>query len=154
MKYIKNYKSPLGNIVLESDGKFLTKLDFSCECEENDDLEIFARCKAWLDMYFNGEKPDFNIDYKLENISDFSKKVLEIVSKIPYGETMTYGEISKLISDRMSSQAVGSAVGKNPICIIIPCHRVIGFNNLGGYSKGMDKKIKLLEIEGIIGKNG
>lgn len=113
------------------------------------------RQKKWLDRYFNGEKPKISeIDLSPKG-SEFAKKVWEILCKIPYGEVTTYGEIAKKIAktmnkDKMSAQAVGGAVGHNPISIIIPCHRVVGSNgSLTGYAGGIDKKISLLKHEGV-----
>lgn len=150
------YKSPIGDILLVSDGEYLTGLYFTSSKSIdkvkgiNENKEVFALTSKWLDKYFNGENPNYlDIPLKL-NGSDFCLKVWKILSTIPYGTVTTYGDIAKLIDKRMSSQAVGYAVGHNPISIIIPCHRVIGKNNnLTGYGGGIDKKVKLLEIEGI-----
>ena len=122
---------------------------------ENDDLEIFISTKQWLDRYFAGDKPNIS-ELALEpSGGEFRKIVWEILCKIPYGETITYGEIAKKVAIKMnkksmSSQAVGGAVGHNPISIIIPCHRVVGVKgNLTGYAGGIDKKVRLLEHEGV-----
>lgn len=154
MEYYNEYLSPLGKIILKSDGTYLTGLCFSDEiiCKK-DDLDIFNRTKKWLDIYFNGENPNFNLNIKLDNVTAFQRQVLNIVQKIPYGERMTYGMIAQEIEKernikKMSSQAVGNAVGHNPICIVIPCHRVIGANNnLVGYRYGLVKKRELLKLE-------
>ncbi len=155
----------MGDIILTSDGIYLTGLWFSTirflnlreikKEQINNDLQIFKQTKTWLDKYFNNEMPSINdIPIKLKG-SDFSMEVWEILKSIPYGKTITYGEIAKIIANkrkikRMSSQAVGYAVGHNPISIIIPCHRVVGANNnLTGYSSGLDIKIKLLEHEKV-----
>ncbi len=109
----------------------------------------------WLDIYFSGEVPDFTPPYRLENATEFRKEVLKRVASIPHGETTTYGKIAKSIAKergiaKMSARAVGSAVGWNPICIIIPCHRVIGSDgSLTGYGGGMENKISLLKLEGM-----
>lgn len=119
----------------------------------NKENNITEKTKHWLDIYFAGVNPDFMPPLNPTG-SDFRQKVWEILLKIPYGKTITYNEIAKEIAKqrnikRMSAQAVGGAVGHNPISIIIPCHRVIGSNgSLTGYSGGIDKKIKLLNIEG------
>ena len=115
----------------------------------DDDLAIFKQTKQWFEDYFNGLNPQ--IDFKLKaDGSQFRQKVWKILSEIPYGETLTYGEIASRISPNMSSQAVGGAVGHNPISILIPCHRVIGRDGkLTGYAAGLDKKIELLKIENI-----
>ena len=161
MKYRNTYNSKLGLIYLESDGKYLTGLWFdsskdSLKHQDNyliKDLPIFKETKKWLDLYFSSKIPDFTPKYKLENLTPFRKMVTDIMLKIPYGEVITYGDIAKEIAKKrglkkMSSQAVGQAVGHNPICLIIPCHRVIGQNyNLTGYGGGIENKVKLLEIE-------
>ena len=162
MIYISKYKSKLGNITLASDGINLTGLWFngqkyflaSVEKEiEEKNLEIFDKAKLWLDKYFSGEKVSPNeLRLKPEG-TDFRRKIWKILCEIPYGKTTTYGQIAKILAQRdnkksYSAQAVGGAVGHNPISIIIPCHRVIGVNgNLTGYAGGLEKKKKLLEIE-------
>ncbi len=157
MLYESFYDSPLGKIILKSDGKALTGLAF---CNESikvpssaaRSLPMFAESIRWLDIYFHGGIPDFIPALSLEGTT-FQKEVWEILKSIPYGGTMTYGEIGKVIAKRknmkrMSSQAIGQAVGHNPIAIIIPCHRVIGANNkMTGYAGGIDKKIALLNLE-------
>ena len=116
-------------------------------------MPIFDETKKWLDIYFSGKNPDFTPKYKIENLTPFRKQVIGIMNEIPYGKTITYNDIAKEIAkskgiERMSAQAVGGAVGWNPICIIIPCHRVIGSDgSLTGYGGGINNKIKLLEIE-------
>ena len=116
-------------------------------------MPIFDKTIKWLDIYFSGQEPDFTPEYKIENLTPFRKQVIDIMNKIPYGKTITYNDIAKKIAkskgiEKMSAQAVGGAVGWNPICIIIPCHGVIGTNgSLVGYGGGINNKIKLLEIE-------
>lgn len=161
-KYI--YKTPDGfsNMVMNSDGEYLTGLWFEAsrdsskntiECEEKD-LEIFKETSKWLDIYFSGKTPDFTPKYKIENLTPFRQEVIDIMNSIEFGKTLTYNAISKIIAKkkgikRMSAQAVGGAVGWNPICIIIPCHRVVGTNgSLTGYGGGIKNKISLLELEG------
>ena len=115
-------------------------------------LPIFDETIRWLNIYFSGKAPDFTPKIKMKT-SDFRKSVWKILLTIPYGQTMTYGEIAKIIAkqkglSRMSAQAVGGAVGHNSISLIIPCHRVVGTNgSLIGYAGGIDKKIKLLTLE-------
>lgn len=161
MDYINYYESPLGRIMMASDGATLTGLWFedqkffaqglSQEYKETD-LPIFQHTVEWLNIYFNGKNPDFTLPISIRTTS-FRSRVYEILLAIPYGQTMTYGEIANLIaksseSKSMSAQAVGGAVGHNPISIIIPCHRVIGSDGrLIGYAGGIDKKAKLLELE-------
>ena len=112
-------------------------------------MSIFKKAKQWFEDYFNGKNPQINFQLKPEG-SKFRQKVWKILSEIPYGETLTYGEIASQISPNMSAQAVGGAVGRNPISILIPCHRVLGSDRkLTGYAAGLDKKIELLKIENI-----
>ena len=116
---------------------------------QDDELAIFKEVKQWFDDYFDGLNPKIDFRIKPEG-SEFRLKVWKILSEIPYGQTLTYGEIASRISPKMSAQAVGGAVGHNPIAILIPCHRVLGANGrLTGYAGGKDRKIELLKIEGI-----
>ncbi|TRW25579.1 methylated-DNA--[protein]-cysteine S-methyltransferase [Criibacterium bergeronii] len=163
MDFTKHYNSPLGGITLASDGEALIGLWFdgqkyfadTLESEhEEKNLEIFDETTRWLDIYFSGKNPDFTP--KLSMIcSGFRQSVWEEILKIPYGKTTTYKEIAVKIAkksgqEHMSAQAVGGAVGHNSISLIIPCHRVIGTNGkLTGYAGGIDKKIWLLEHEGV-----
>lgn len=156
MGYLNRYISPLGDITLSSDGEALTGLWFDGQkyfadtisgdtSEKN--LPVFDTAKRWLDLYFKGNAPDFIPPLNLRG-SGFRKAVWDILLTIPFGQTMTYGQIAARFSSRMSAQAVGGAVGHNPVAIIVPCHRVLGANgNLTGYAAGLDKKIKLLELE-------
>ena len=161
MTYTYHYHSPLGGITLSSNGKELTGLWFDGQkyfgdilpekCKEMN-FPIFEKTKCWLDIYFSGKKPDFTPPLKMET-TPFRKAVWQIMLTIPYGETMTYGEIAKKIAlqkgiPKMSAQAVGGAVGHNSISLIIPCHRVVGTNgSLTGYAGGIDKKVQLLTLE-------
>ena len=163
MEYIYHYESPLGRISLLSDGNSLTGLWFdessrhrpkiSGEREEKY-LPVFGETVKWLDIYFSGKDPGFTPSLKPQG-SPFRKAVCEIMLTIPYGKTMSYGEIAKRIAKerglkKMSAQAVGGAVGGNSISLIVPCHRVIGANgSLVGYGGGLDRKIKLLKLEGV-----
>ena len=119
---------------------------------EEKEVALFEKVKQWLDIYFSGKQPDFTVPLHFTG-TDFQNAVWEILCTIPYGQTMTYGEIAKQIAvkkglPRMSAQAVGGAVGHNEISIIVPCHRVVGTNgSLTGYAGGIDKKIKLLQLE-------
>lgn len=166
MDYIFHYASPLGKITLASDGEALVGLWFegqkyfadtlSSEHTESE-LPVFAQTAKWLDIYFSGKAPDFIPPLRLR-LTEFRRAVCEIMLTIPYGQTMTYGEIADIIAKQknlsgMYAQAVGNAVGHNPISIIIPCHRVIGANgSLTGYAGGLDKKSRLLELENVIKK--
>lgn len=163
MIYKKTYETPnnFSNIIMNSNGEYLTGLWFegsrdlskhNIDCEEKE-LEIFREAKRWLDIYFSGKNPDFIPKYKIENLTSFRKQVIDIMNKIQYGKTITYNDIAKEIAnlkgiEKMSAQAVGGAVGWNPICIIIPCHRVVGTNgSLTGYGGGIRNKIALLMHE-------
>ena len=156
--YRMNYVSPLGVITLQSDGEHLTGVSFGgCDNAEKSKTAapVFEQTVRWLDMYFGGRIPDFTPPVKLD-VTPFCREVCEILLTIPYGQTVTYGEIAKIIAERrgirrMSAQAVGGAVHKNPIAIIIPCHRVVGSDgSLTGYAAGLDIKEKLLRTEKII----
>ena len=122
---------------------------------EEKDLSVFCSTKEWLDIYFSGRQPDFTPAYRIDGLTSFRKEVTDIMQTIPFGKTMTYGEIATLIAQKrgirkMSAQAVGGAVGWNPLCIIIPCHRVLGADkSLTGYGGGIKNKIALLKLEGI-----
>lgn len=161
MQYIWKYNSPLGEIFMSADGVGLTALCFKAqkyfagkikEEYSEERLPIFEETMQWLDTYFNGDKPNFTPEIHLEG-TPFQMKVWKILSKIPYGETVTYKEIATQLAQengiaRMSAQAVGGAVGRNPISIIVPCHRVIGTDGkLTGYAGGLDKKEYLLSLE-------
>ena len=163
MEYIHHYESSFGGITMASDGKALMGLWFDGQkyfadgLEDNPEekmLPIFEQTDKWLDIYFSGKMPDF-IPPLIMKTTEFRKDVWNILLSIPYGKTMTYGEIAERIAKQrgikvMSAQAVGSAVGHNSISLIIPCHRVIGTKgNLTGYAGGMEKKVKLLKLEGV-----
>lgn len=161
MTYIYHYDSPLGGITVSSNGREITGLWFDGQKYFGDtlpedykekDLPVFKQTKKWLDIYFSGKAPDFTPPIKMETTS-FRKAVWEIMLTIPFGQTMTYGEIADSIAKqkgvaKMSAQAVGGAVGHNSISLIIPCHRVVGTNgNLTGYAGGIEKKVRLLTME-------
>ena len=154
MEYFCFLNSPIGELTLVSNGKSLVELIFGkVEMEgltNNENLEIFKQTKNWLSRYFNGEKP-VSSELNLEPFgSPFRRKVWEALLKIPYGKTKSYKEISEIVSPnkKMAARAVGAAISKNPIPIIIPCHRVIGSNGkLTGFSGGIEKKIFLLNHE-------
>lgn len=158
MKYVHHYESPLGIMTMSSDGESLSGLWFG-DCLENEYeekmLPVFEETVKWLDIYFGGNIPNFTPTLSVKT-TEFRKKVCDIMLTIPYGKTMTYGEIANMLAKqcgmkRMSAQAVGGAVGHNPIALIIPCHRVMGANGkLTGYAAGIDRKEKLLKLEGII----
>lgn len=162
MTYICKVNSKIGNITLASDGENLTGLwlegqkyyakTINDEIIEKD-LPIFKETKKWLQDYFEEKIPKTLLKLKPEG-SNFRQDVWKILCEIPYGEVITYGDIAKKLEykyhKKMSAQAVGGAVGHNPISIIIPCHRVVGSNgSLTGYAGGIDKKIKLLQLEKV-----
>ncbi len=150
------YHSRLGNIVyMIKDGKLLS-LSFSDECFLSDD-EIDSHCsrkvRKWLDDYFSWKMPCIDFEYSLEECTSFQKIVLEETMKIPYGQTITYHALSERVKERlqkknMSCQAIGQALKKNPIALVIPCHRVIGKEDrLVGYAYGIERKRELLALE-------
>ena len=163
MTYKWFYKTPEGfdDMYMNSDGDYLTGLWFVgskdvskhiVDCKEKE-LSVFKETCQWLDIYFSGESPDFTPKYKINNLTPFRKEVIDIMNTIPFGSTLTYKDISKMIADKrgikkMSSQAVGGAVGHNPVSLIIPCHRVVGTDgSLTGYAGGIEKKRQLLTLE-------
>ena len=159
MQYTATYSSPMGMIVLESDGEVLTGLRFvddpkapqqaieTIPTETTDTLPIFEKVRQWLDDYFASKRP-LNVPRLGPQGTAFQKRVWTALFTIWYGQTKTYGEIAKMVDCR-SAQAVGQAVGANPIALIIPCHRVIAAHGeIGGYEYGTGIKKKLLELEG------
>ena len=163
MLYYKKVASPLGEITLRSDGEALTGLWFADDKHYGAkdiagaalaDLDVFTQAEAWLAKYFAGREPKVSLPLKLQG-SEFQMQVWRLLQDIPYGRLVTYGDIAKKIAAqkgvvRMSAQAVGGAVGHNPLCIIVPCHRVVGANgSLTGYGGGMWRKVRLLELEKV-----
>ncbi|MBR5042066.1 MAG: methylated-DNA--[Bacteroidales bacterium] len=161
MDYTWHYDSPLGGMTLASNGEALVGLWFdgqryfaeALDAEHQEEmLPVFDDTCRWLDIYFSGKNPDFTPKLNMRT-SAFRKRVWEIMLTIPFGQTMTYGEIAAQIAKekglkKMSAQAVGGAVGHNSISLIIPCHRVVGANgSLTGYAGGIDKKVRLLQME-------
>lgn len=163
-KYFYQTPEEFSDIMMISDGEYLTGLWF---VESKDArkhaldgkeqfLPVFEDTVRWLDIYFAGKEPDFTPAYKINELTEFRKEVSDYMKTIPYGETVTYGEIAASIAKkrgikRMSAQAVGGAVGWNPISIIIPCHRVMGANHaITGYGGGIKNKIALLKLEGHV----
>ena len=165
MIYTTHYDSPMGDIMLAArdnsliglwiDGQKYYLGNIKEDIAFGDDVEVHIKAKDWLDRYFGGGKPSISGLPLAPEGSDFAKSVWDILREIPYGETTTYGAIANRIAKdkglpRMSAQAVGGAVGHNPISIIIPCHRVVGTSgSLTGYAGGIDKKIWLLTHEGL-----
>lgn len=161
MIFIQHYDSPLGGILLAANETGLTGLWFDGQkffardlpaerVEQN--TPALSEVKRWLDIYFAGKEPDFMPPLHPSGFA-FRRSVWDILLRIPYGQTTTYGEIARQLAEkqgrpRIAAQAVGGAVGHNKISIIIPCHRVVGTNgSLTGYAGGIDKKVKLLEWE-------
>lgn len=164
MVYTKKYNSPIGVCLLAADDKNLIGLWFEgqkyyCPISDSKEYspqnEILKNTESWLNAYFEGRNPSISEIPLMPRGSDFQQEVWRILCEIPYGEVITYGEIAKIIArkqgkERMSAQAVGGAVGHNPISIIIPCHRVIGANqSLTGYAGGVNKKRWLLKHEQV-----
>lgn len=164
MNYKTEYNSSIGKLMIASDGEKIVGLwmegqKYFANAIKNEviieeDLSVFKKAKEWLDRYFEGKKPSID-ELPLAPIgSPFRQKIWNMLCEIPYGKVITYGDIAKRIAkleniESMSSQAVGGAVGHNPISIIIPCHRVVGAGgSLTGYAGGIDKKVRLLEHEG------
>ena len=157
------YQTPEGfdDMLICTDGEVLTGLWFEGSRDDNkQSLGIVESRRAtslqppiiqdtcrWLDIYFSGRQPDFTPAYRMEGLTPFRKAVLDVVCEIPFGQTMTYGDVAKRLDVR-SAQAVGGAVGWNPICLVVPCHRVMGANGkLTGYGGGLHNKIALLRHE-------
>ena len=157
------YKTKEGfdDLVMTSDGEVLTGLSFveSRKLEGSGTscghamLPVFQECRRWLDLYFSGREPGFLPPYALCGASEFRLEVSRLMLEIPFGQTVTYGELAKAVACRrglpkMSAQAIGGAVGWNPLCLIIPCHRVIGAQGkMTGYGGGLHNKLALLAHE-------
>ena len=156
-----HYTSPLGEMLLAADERGLTGLWLEGQkpdpaglpaAHEERRTPILAEAARWLDVYFSGREPDFAPKLHLIG-SDFRQAVWALLLQIPYGQTRTYGVLAKQLAEinggkRVSAQAVGGAVGHNPVSIIVPCHRVVGSDgSLTGYAGGIDKKMRLLTLE-------
>ena len=156
MQYTAHYASPLGTVTLASDGVALVGLWFDEQKHfaatlddehKQQSLPVFEEARRWLDLYFSGREPDF-LPPLAPKATPFRKKVWDVLLSIPYGKTMTYGEIAA----RIGKKSAAHAVAHNPISLLIPCHRVVGTSgSLTGYAGGIDKKLKLLELEGVTG---
>lgn len=159
--YTAEYESPLGTITLACDEEALIGLWFNGqkyfgrilpEQTEPREQPLFAEARRWLDVYFSGQEPDFCPPLRYDS-TPFRKTICDLMRQIPYGQTRTYGELAAEAArrkgvERMSAQAVGGAVGHNPISLMIPCHRVVGTNgSLTGYAGGIEKKAALLRLE-------
>ena len=152
--YCAKYSSPVGEILLTCSENGLTGLWLNREMPDREDSHpVLEKTKLWLEAYFRGERLEIPVPLEPEG-TEFQKAVWEILLKIPYGRTRTYGEITREMAritgkEKMSAQAVGQAVGRNPISILIPCHRCVGAGGkLTGYASGLEKKVWLLEHEG------
>lgn len=159
MDYMTRYESPLGGLTLASDGRALTGLWFdgqrgfaaglSAQHAECSSLAVFEDTKRWLDRYFAGHRPDFIPPLAMRG-TPFQQRVWRELLSIPYGQTTTYGDMARCFHSKMCARAVGVAVGRNPVAIIVPCHRVVGAKgSLTGYSGGMERKRWLLRLEGV-----
>ena len=160
--FCSSVESPLGTLTLASDGDYLTGLwmegqkhfGASFQLEACSDLQIFEEAKRWLESYFMGCQPSLTFPLRLIG-TDFQRAVWQQLQRIPYGSITTYGELAQSLNLSVkSSRAVGMAVGRNPISIIVPCHRVIGANGLlTGFAAGLDRKRFLLQLEKFQMKN-
>lgn len=156
MTYYTKYKSPVGELLLISNGEHLTGLymensahpvEVQSEWIESEHSPVFQKTVVQLSEYFNGMLTSFDLPLKMQGTA-FQKKVWAALEEIPYGETISYKKLATRIGNPKASRAVGLANGKNPISIIVPCHRVIGANgDLVGYGGGLRRKAQLLELE-------
>ena len=160
MLYTDSFASPLGEMLLVSDGTALCGLYFEGqkyvpalpEAKKEPSLPVFQSACAWLERYFAGEKPETDLPLRAAG-TEFQRAVWELLKEIPYGARVTYGELADTLAARRGrpcpARAVGAAVGRNPISVIVPCHRVIGADgSLTGYAGGLERKRALLELEG------
>lgn len=173
MIYKGYYRTPDGfsDMIMTGDGEYLTGLWFETTEKEYEktagvetdtkgfaktdgvETDVFSEVRHYLDVYFSGEEPKFIPKYRMDNLTPFRKDVIELINTAAYGKTITYGAIANELAKRrgipkMSAQAVGKAVGWNPICIIVPCHRIIGTDgSMTGYGGGLSNKIALLTLE-------
>lgn len=163
MLFTDTYVSPIGKITLLSDSDNLLGLwwegqkhfgaKFDLCSAEKTETEPIRLAKIWLDEYFKGKAPEFTPPIEIQG-SPFLQSVCSALAQIPFGQTVTYGQLAKIVfgnGKRSSARAIGSAVGKNPVSIIVPCHRVVSKGKkLGGYDGGIDKKEWLLRLEGVL----
>ena len=151
MDYFCQYHSPIGPLLLRSDGVSLTGLSPAPVTTDQEDLPIFREARSWLDAYWDGQQPDPNSLPLDPKGTPFQQAVWRKLLTIPYGGSHTYGDIARAIGNPRACQAVGQAVGRNPIGIIIPCHRILGAGGqLTGFAWGIDKKKWLLRHEGVL----
>ena len=164
-RYIWEYKTPeeFDDLVMCGDDEALTGLWFEGSCDDGRtahgcewrETPVFRDTRRWLDVYFAGRAPSFAPNYRIEGLTPFRQAVIDEMLRIPYGATVSYGDIARSLArkrgGRVSAQAVGGAVGWNPICTIIPCHRVVGADgSLTGYGGGLENKASLLAHEGVV----
>ena len=162
MTYTQTYSSPLGEVLLSADDTGLSGLWFAGQRyfartlppgAAPGETPVLTETKRWLDCYFSGKRPDFLPPLHLIG-TDFQQAVWNLLLEIPYGQTVTYGALARTLAQQlgkpaMSAQAVGAAVGRNPVSIIVPCHRVVGADgNLTGYAGGVERKLQLPQLEG------
>ena len=167
MQYTTKYETPLGSVLLAADETGLTGLWFDgaryyaaglAAQHKEKEMPVFEKVRTWLELYFAGKRPEGQPPLHMIG-SPFRIRVWEMLLQIPYGQTMTYGELAAQIAkergiERMSAQAVGGAVAHNPISILIPCHRMVGTNgSLTGYAGGIPRKAELLKLEGVAVEN-
>lgn len=148
MEYRSFYNSPLGTLLLKSDGSAITEISFSeNELPESSDCELLLQCRQQLEDYFSGKSTVFDLPLNPQG-TEFQKKVWTELLTIPNGQTITYAQLALRLGDPKLVRAVGTANGRNPLAIVIPCHRVIGAGNkLTGYAGGLHRKLWLLEHE-------
>ncbi|HSZ36431.1 MAG TPA: methylated-DNA--[protein]-cysteine S-methyltransferase [Acidimicrobiales bacterium] len=147
------YDAPIGRLVLECDGDVLIGLWLPNERRharnDADDVPpVLKETSSQLDEYFEGERTDFDVQMELDG-TDFQREVWTELTRIPYGETISYGELARRVGRPSAPRAVGQANGRNPIPIIVPCHRVLASNGIGGYGGGLKVKRQLLAVEGV-----
>jgi methylated-DNA-[protein]-cysteine S-methyltransferase len=167
MQYTTKYETPLGSVLLAADETGLTGLWFDgaryyaaglAAQHKEKEMPVFEKVRTWLELYFAGKRPECLPPLHMIG-SPFRVRIWEMMLQIPYGQTMTYGELAAQIAkergiERMSAQAVGGAVAHNPISILIPCHRMVGTNgSLTGYAGGIPRKAELLKLEGVAVEN-
>lgn len=163
MQFTSHYLSPMGELLLAGDSIGLTGAWFQGQkyfarcldpAHSEGEIPLFSKAKQWLAVYFSGKEPDFSLPFHFTG-TPFQNEVWEILCAIPYGQTTTYGAIAAQLAVKrglphMSAQAVGGAVGHNPLSVFVPCHRVVGSHgSLTGYAGGIEKKAALLELEGV-----
>jgi methylated-DNA-[protein]-cysteine S-methyltransferase len=147
------YESPIGRLVLECDGDVLIGIWLPNERRharnDADDMPpVLKETASQLDAYFAGERTDFDVRMELDG-TDFQREVWSELRRIPYGETISYGELARRVGRPSAPRAVGQANGRNPIPVIVPCHRVLASNGIGGYGGGLKVKRQLLGVEGV-----